>query len=112
MGTNGFFRSGPHRVIDSGKGEERMSMVLFFHSLKNSDHSPLPQCIERTGGVAKYATATRWDLLCERLCDLGLASDQMKKDLLASGFIERTMQLNRASLDTLATLKKDGLSTP
>eukprot|EP00163_Fabomonas_tropica_P021044 TRINITY_DN369_c0_g1_i1.p1 TRINITY_DN369_c0_g1~~TRINITY_DN369_c0_g1_i1.p1 ORF type:complete len:278 (-),score=44.77 TRINITY_DN369_c0_g1_i1:186-1019(-) len=110
--TNGFFRSGPHRVIDSGKGEERMSMVLFFHSLKDSDQSPLPSCIERTGGVARYPQATRWNLLCERLCDLGLASKEMKQDLAKSGFIERTIALNRASMDTLRVLKEDGLASP
>lgn len=70
--TNGEFRSGPHRVVAKEGGYERYSLVLFVHPKSQDRLDPLSPCVERTGGVRKYANATRLELLEERLVDLGL----------------------------------------
>ena len=86
-------------------------MVFFVHSRRNDPFGPLPQCIERTGGVQKFAEATRWDLLTERIADLGLASDAMLKELADSGFMERQIAVGRGSPDAMRALKDAGYAT-
>lgn len=109
--TNGEFRSGVHRVIAKGDGYERYSMVLFVHPKAMDRLDPLPQCIERTGGVRKYANANRIELLSERLVDLGLASPQMMKDLAESGLMERLIEVGRASTKAMQKLADAGLAS-
>lgn len=108
--TNGEFRSGPHRVVDTNGNKERFSMVLFIHPRAEDNLAPLPQCIERTGGARKYANATRWELLEERLADLGLASPDMLKHLAECGIMERLMEVGRASSKAMLRLRDAGLA--
>ena len=110
--TNGLFRSGPHRVVDNGSGKERFSMVFFVHPRSSDRLDPLPDCIKKTGGVRKYANATRFELLEERLVDLGLASPAMMKDLADCGLMERLIEVGRASPKAMKKLKDAGLASP
>ena len=109
--TNGLFRSSLHRVVDSGENAERFSIVFFVHGRAEDPMSPLPQCIKRTGGIAKFAEATRWELLMERLTDLDLASDEMLRELADSGLMERLIELGRASPDAMRRLKEAGYAS-
>ncbi len=108
--TNGFFRSSVHRVIDNGSNQERYSMVIFIHPKAADRLDPLPQCIEQTGGIRKYAQATRWELLEERLADLGLASREMLEHLATCGVMERLIEVQRASPKAMNRLKDAGLA--
>ncbi|MBS0620631.1 MAG: isopenicillin N synthase family oxygenase [Verrucomicrobia bacterium] len=110
--TNGEFRSCVHRVVAKEGGYERYSMVLFVHPRTPDRLDPLPDCIARTGGVQRYPNATRYQLLSERLVDLGLASPEMMKDLAESGFMETLIDLGRASPKALRKLADAGLATP
>jgi isopenicillin N synthase-like dioxygenase len=109
--TNGEFRSGPHRVVDNNSTRERYSMVLFIHPRAEDRLDPLPQCIARTGGVRKYANADRWELLEERLTDLGLASPEMLKHLAECGIMERLIEVGRASPKAMRALRDAGLAS-
>lgn len=109
--TNGEFRSGLHRVVASTENKERYSMVLFIHPRSDDCLNPLPQCIERAGGVKKYADATRWELLEERLVDLGLASPEMIEHLGKSGLMERLIQVGRASQKAMGKLVEAGVAS-
>lgn len=93
--SNGLFRSAVHRVVDEGRDEDRFSIVFFVHARGGDDLSPLPYCINKSGGVQRYANGTEWDLFCERLADLGLASPKMLEDLCKSGFLERQIAVGR-----------------
>lgn len=80
---------------------------------RNSDRfDPLPMCIERTGGIKKYADATRLELLKERMVDLELASYPMMQQLAESGFMERLIEVGRASRDVMTRLKVEDLASP
>lgn len=109
--TNGEFRSGLHRVVAKEGNYERYSIVLFVHPRSQDRLDPLPGCIDRTGGVRKYARANRLELLQERLVDLGLASFSMMQDLAASGLMERLIEVGRASPDAMKKLKEAGLAS-
>jgi len=109
--SNGLFRSSVHRVVDGERSEERFSLVFFVHARGEDDFSPLPYCIKKSGGVKKYANGTEWDLLCERLADLGLASPEMLEDLGKSGFLERQIAVKRESLDAMRAVQKAGFAS-
>jgi isopenicillin N synthase-like dioxygenase len=109
--SNGEFRSARHRVVDSGEGCDRYSMVLFVHPRSEDDLSPRPQCIARTGGVQKYPNANRLELLSERLVELGLASDSMVEYLAQSGLMERQLDLGRASPEAMQVIYERGLAS-
>nr|NGX26873.1 2-oxoglutarate-dependent ethylene/succinate-forming enzyme [Chlamydiota bacterium] len=64
--TNGEFHSCRHRVVANEEGCERYAVVFFVHPKSEDRVDPVPQCIERTGGVQKFANATRLELLEER----------------------------------------------
>ncbi len=108
--SNGYFKSAPHRVTaPTDRPEaERYSTVLFIHPRKDDDLTPHQHCIERTGGVKKYANVTRWELLMERLADLDLANDEMLEELAASGTMERLIEVGRASPDALLRIRDHG----
>ncbi|MBI3230734.1 MAG: isopenicillin N synthase family oxygenase [Burkholderiales bacterium] len=110
--TNGEFRSGPHRVVATQGNASRYSIVLFIHPRAEDRLDPLPQCIERTGGIRRFANATRWELLTERLADLGLASDEMLSYLSRCGLIERLLEVGRASPKALKRIRDRGFATP
>ena len=109
--TNGKIKSCEHRVIANESDKERYSMVLFIHPRSDVKLDPLPKCIVKTGGVAKYPNATRWELLIERLADLGLASDDMLKQLGECGLMERMIELGRASFKAMDAVVKAGYAS-
>lgn len=110
--TNGEFLSGLHRVKSQEENVERYSMVIFIHPRRDDRLDPLPGCIARTGGVKKYANATRIELLEERLVDLGLASEAMMQELAESGLMERLIEVGRASPKAMKKLAEAGLASP
>ena len=109
--TNGEFRSGPHRVVSMGENYERYSMVFFVHPRSFDDMSPLPACIERTGGKALYSKATTLEILSERLADLGIASPSLLKYLGESGFLERQIDMGKASPEAMVAVRDAGYAS-
>ena len=87
-------------------------MLFFVHARGKDDLSPLESCIQKTGGKQRYANGTEWELVCERLADLGLASRQMLEDLGKSGFLERQIALKRESFDAMEAVRNAGFATP
>ena len=72
--TNGLYKSTTHRVVNPGDASsERFSIPCFIHARLDVDLSPLPSCIARTGGVAKYPSITAGAYLEQRLREIGLA---------------------------------------
>ncbi len=55
-----------------GDRERRFSMPYFVHPRPDVDLSPLPSCVARTGGAARYASLSAGHLLDRRLRELGL----------------------------------------
>ena len=51
---------------------ERFSMPCFVHARSEVDLSPLPSCVARTGGEAKYPRITAGEYLEQRLREIGL----------------------------------------
>jgi isopenicillin N synthase-like dioxygenase len=71
--TNGLYRSTTHRVVNPGDlASERFSMPCFVHARRDVDLSPLPSCIARTGGSARYPRITAGEYLAQRLREIGL----------------------------------------
>ncbi len=68
----------------------------------------LPNLIQKTGGVPRYANVTRLELLSERLIDLGLASREMMEFFVDSGAIEKLREVGRFSTKAEAALIKAG----
>lgn len=72
--TNGLYKSTTHRVVNPGDStSERFSMPCFVHARSEVDLSPLPSCVARTGGEAKYPRLTAGEYLDQRLREIGLA---------------------------------------
>lgn len=72
--TNGLYRSTTHRVVNPpDAASERFSMPCFVHARRDADLAPLPSCVARTGGVARYPQVTAGDYLTQRLREIGLA---------------------------------------
>ena len=72
--TNGLYKSTTHRVVNPGdSSSERFSMPCFIHARGEVDLGPLPSCIARTGGEAKYPKITAAAYLEQRLREIGLA---------------------------------------
>ena len=72
--TNGLYKSTTHRVVNPGdSSSERFSMPCFVHARAEVDLSPLPSCVARTGGEAKYPRVTAGEYLEQRLREIGLA---------------------------------------
>lgn len=106
--TNGYFKSAFHRVVDSGNDGGRYSVVFFVHPRADDRLDPLPEFIEKTGGVRKYANVTRIELLAERLIDLGLASHSLMEFFVQSGAIEKLREIGRFSPNAEQSLLKAG----
>ncbi|SCA62708.1 Uncharacterized protein SCG7086_AC_00410 [Chlamydiales bacterium SCGC AG-110-P3] len=109
--TNGLFCSSVHQVQDPGDGQERFSIVMFIHPRSEDEMSPRPKMIEQTDGVAKYPTATRIELLAERLADLDLADDGLLQLLSNSNLCERNIALGKASRDAMERLEIAGYAS-
>lgn len=72
--TNGLYRSTTHRVVNpADASSERFSMPCFIHARSDIDLTPLPSCVARTGGVARYPSITAGAYLAQRLREIGLA---------------------------------------
>jgi isopenicillin N synthase-like dioxygenase len=72
--TNGLYRSTTHRVVNpADTASERFSMPCFIHARAEIDLAPLPSCVARTGGIARYPSITAGDYLAQRLREIGLA---------------------------------------
>lgn len=72
--TNGFFKSTTHRVVNPDNSREtRYSMPFFVHARAEVDLSPLPSCVQRTGGKKNYPNITANEYLMQRLREIGLA---------------------------------------
>lgn len=73
--TNGALRSTTHRVVNPGDSRaRRFSMPFFVHPRSDVDLTPLPSCVTRTGGVARYGTLTAGQFLRQRLEEIGLST--------------------------------------
>ena len=71
--TNGFFRSTTHRVTNPDDDRaRRFSMPCFIHPRSEVDLTPLPACVEKTGGEARYSSIGAGEFLRQRLEELGL----------------------------------------
>jgi isopenicillin N synthase-like dioxygenase len=71
--TNGLYKSTTHRVVNPADNtSERFSMPCFVHARTDVDLTPLPSCVARTGGVAKYPRITAGAYLTQRLREIGL----------------------------------------
>ncbi|HET9627362.1 MAG TPA: 2-oxoglutarate and iron-dependent oxygenase domain-containing protein [Kofleriaceae bacterium] len=72
--TNGLYKSTTHRVVNPGdSASERFSMPCFIHARADVDLTPLPSCVARTGGTAKFPSITAGAYLTQRLREIGLA---------------------------------------
>jgi isopenicillin N synthase-like dioxygenase len=72
--TNGLFRSTTHRVVNppsASAHKPRFSMPFFCHPKRDFDLTPLPGCIARTGGEAKFQPITASAYLSQRLAEIG-----------------------------------------
>lgn len=73
--TNGLYKSTTHRVVNPGDASsERFSMPCFVHARAEVDLTPLPSCVARTGGVARFPSVTAGAYLAQRLREIGLAT--------------------------------------
>lgn len=106
--TNGYFRSSFHRVVDTTKGAERFSIVFFVHPRSDDRLDPLPELIEKTGGIRRYANLCRMELFAERVIDLGLASEEMMEFFVESGAIEKLKEVGRFSAKAESALINAG----
>ncbi|MBW4523000.1 MAG: isopenicillin N synthase family oxygenase [Scytolyngbya sp. HA4215-MV1] len=72
--TNGLFKSTTHRVVNPNNDRDRrFSMPFFAHPRPEIDLSPLPKCVARTGGQAKFPAISAGEYLTQRLQEIGLA---------------------------------------
>lgn len=72
--TNGIYKSTTHRVVNPADAtSERFSMPCFVHARREVDLTPLPSCVARTGGEARYPRVTAGEYLIQRLREIGLA---------------------------------------
>jgi len=72
--TNGLFKAVTHRVVNPpDQISDRYSMPLFTHPRDEIDLTPLPEFVEKTGGVTKYPAITAGEYLYQRLKEIGLA---------------------------------------
>lgn len=72
--SNGVFKSTTHRVANVDlHNTRRFSLPFFMHPRPDFDLTPLPSCVERTGGQPKFPAQTAGQYLQQRLAEIGLA---------------------------------------
>ena len=79
--SNGLFKSTTHRVVNLDGGTDvassvenrRFSLPFFMHPRPDFELTPLPNCIQRTGGQPKFPSQTAGQYLQQRLQEIGLA---------------------------------------
>ena len=60
-------------VINPDDGStDRLSIPCFIHPRAEVDLTPLPSCVSRTGGTARYPSISAGDYLRQRLAEIGL----------------------------------------
>lgn len=75
--TNGLFKSTTHRVTNPDDDRQaRFSMPFFVHPRGEVDLTPLPSCIAKTGGQARYPRMTAGEYLTARLEEIGLLASR------------------------------------
>jgi isopenicillin N synthase-like dioxygenase len=79
--TNGLLRSVTHRVVAAPGSEERLSLPFFLHPRPNVDLTPLPGCVARTGGQARFQAQTAGEYLHRRLREIGLAEASVTSEV-------------------------------
>lgn len=96
--SNGDLESSVHQVLAKGNTRKaRHSIVFFIHARPNDPMDPLPTMIEKTGGVPLYPKATERDLLFERLEELELADESIKRHVETCGIQEKRQALSQNS---------------
>jgi isopenicillin N synthase-like dioxygenase len=71
--TNGLYKSTTHRVVNpADTASERFSMPCFVHARLDVDLTPLPSCVARTGGTARFPSISAGAYLEQRLREIGL----------------------------------------
>ncbi|MFT4552087.1 MAG: isopenicillin N synthase-like dioxygenase [Chlamydiales bacterium] len=111
--TNGYFRSAVHRVVALADHRyERFSMAFYVHPRSDVNLEPLPTCVALTGGKKLYAKASRWELLMEKLTELGLATPDLLQELADSELMERQIEVGRVSVGAMKQLKENALASP
>ena len=72
--SNGLLKSTTHRVVNPYRSRDRrFSMPFFVHPRPEFDLSPLPNCVERTGGHQLFPSQNAEQYLNQRLKEIGLA---------------------------------------
>ena len=90
--TNGMLKSTTHRVSNPTHSSpasnntppglpapspnhkhSRFSMPFFVHPRREVDLTPIPSCVQRTGGTVKFRSLTAGQYLQQRLQEIGLA---------------------------------------
>ncbi|MGF1566498.1 MAG: isopenicillin N synthase family dioxygenase [Nodosilinea sp.] len=76
--TNGLFKSTTHRVVNPRQSNQRrLSMPFFVHPRPEVDLAPVPQLVDRTGGVIQFPAITAADYLNQRLAEIQVAAASM-----------------------------------
>ena len=71
--TNGLIKSTTHRVVNpKDNSKTRYSMPFFVHPRSEVDLTPIPECINKTGGKAKFPNITAGEYLEQRLKEIGV----------------------------------------
>lgn len=71
--TNGRLKSTTHRVVNPGNDRDRrFSLPFFVHPRPEIDLTPLPICVQATGGQPRYPSLTAGEYLQQRLAEIGL----------------------------------------
>lgn len=71
--SNGLLKSTTHRVVNPNSSRDRrFSMPFFVHPRPDFDLTPLPNCVQQTGGEPSYPSETAADALTKRLKEIGL----------------------------------------
>ena len=110
--TNGFYRSGVHRVVSKPNANpERWSIVFHGHTRHTLDMGPLASSIALSGGVQKYPDAKGWELLYAQIAAVGRASRPMLEEVAKSGVIERQIKYGQASRKVMQILADHNLAS-
>lgn len=110
--TNGFYRSGVHRVVSKPNAEpERWSIVFHGHTRHSLEMGPLQRAIELTGGVKRFPDAKGWELLYAPIAAVGRASDEMLQQLAKSGVMDRMIDYGVASEKVMRILAERGFAS-
>ncbi len=105
--TNGYFVSAKCRArVPMGSCDlERYVFVLYCHPPGETDLTPWPCMVAKTGGKKFYPKATRDELLSERLIDINFGDEKLIASVAASGLLKRMKKYKIASPRVLKEVK-------